>query len=145
MRLWSIHPKYLDCKGLLALWREGLLAKKVLENRTIGYKNHPQLIRFRKVNDPGLAINAFMTSVLLDARSRGYSFDQSKIKFVEYNGLMTLYKGQFEYEFTHLLAKLKTRDPVRSENLSRVKNENIVPNPVFKIVDGPVETWERCK
>ncbi|WP_368086417.1 pyrimidine dimer DNA glycosylase/endonuclease V [Nitrosomonas sp. Nm34] len=26
MRLWSIHPKYLDAKGLLALWREGLQA-----------------------------------------------------------------------------------------------------------------------
>lgn len=145
MRLWSLHPVYLDCKGLLALWREGLLAKKVLENRTIGYRNHPQLVRFRNANDPDLAINAFMTSVLLEARSRGYSFDQSKIKFVEYTGLITLCKGQLEYEFTHLLAKLKTRDPVRFENLSRVKIGNIIPNPVFKVVDGPVEAWERCK
>ncbi|MDI3502728.1 MAG: hypothetical protein PWR13_285 [Archaeoglobi archaeon] len=28
MRLWSIHSKYLDAKGLVAVWREGLLAKK---------------------------------------------------------------------------------------------------------------------
>ena len=145
MRLWSIHPKYLDCKGLLALWREGLLAKKVLENRTIGYRNHPQLIRFRNANDPHLAINAFMTSVFLEAQSRGYSFDQTKIKFALSDGLIPLQKGQLEYEFKHLLSKLKTRDPERFENLSRVKNENIVPNPVFKIVDGSVETWERCK
>ena len=145
MRLWSIHPKYLDCKGLLALWREGLLAKKVLENRTIGYKNHPQLIRFRNAKDPDLAINAFMTSVFLEAQSRGYSFDQTKIKFALSDGLIPLQKGQLEYEFKHLLSKLKTRDPERFENLSRVKNENIVPNPVFKIVDGSVETWERCK
>jgi len=30
MRLWTIHPKYLDRQGLLALWREALLAQKVL-------------------------------------------------------------------------------------------------------------------
>ncbi len=46
MRLWLIPPKYLDCKGLVALWREGFLAKKVLSNQTRGYKNYPQLLRF---------------------------------------------------------------------------------------------------
>jgi len=25
MRLWTLHPKYLDARGLVALWREGLL------------------------------------------------------------------------------------------------------------------------
>jgi len=30
MRLWSIHPKYLDRQGLLAVWRESLLAQSVL-------------------------------------------------------------------------------------------------------------------
>ncbi|MBP7733542.1 MAG: hypothetical protein KA140_07270 [Caldisericia bacterium] len=145
MRLWSLHPVYLDCKGLLALWREGLLAKKVLENRTIGYKNHPQLIRFRNVNNPDLAINAFLTAVFLEARNRGYSFDQSKIKFALSGGLIPLQKGQLEYEFKHLLSKLKTRDPERFENLSQESIGNISPNPVFKVVDGPIETWERCK
>ena len=31
MRIWSLHPKYLDAKGVVALWRETLLAKNVLE------------------------------------------------------------------------------------------------------------------
>ena len=48
MRLWSVHPKYLDSKGLVALWREALLAKQVLEGGTKGYRNHPQLDRFKK-------------------------------------------------------------------------------------------------
>jgi hypothetical protein len=48
MRLWSIHPKYLDSKGLVALWRESLLALKVLEGNTKGYKNHSQLNRFKQ-------------------------------------------------------------------------------------------------
>jgi hypothetical protein len=36
MRLWSLHPRYLDAKGLQAVWREGLLAKKVLQGN-IGF------------------------------------------------------------------------------------------------------------
>jgi hypothetical protein len=40
MRKWSIHPQYLDTKGLEALWREALLAKNVLEVKTKGYRNH---------------------------------------------------------------------------------------------------------
>ncbi len=48
MRLWSLHPKYLDRQGLLAVWREGLLAQKVLQGKTKGYKNHPQLKRFQQ-------------------------------------------------------------------------------------------------
>jgi hypothetical protein len=43
MRLWSVHPKYLDARGLVALWREGLLAQAVLRGRTSGYVRHPQL------------------------------------------------------------------------------------------------------
>lgn len=38
MRLWVSHPKYLDCKGLVALWRESLLARKVLKGKTKGWR-----------------------------------------------------------------------------------------------------------
>ncbi|RBQ24448.1 hypothetical protein ALNOE001_00920 [Candidatus Methanobinarius endosymbioticus] len=27
MRIWSIHPKYLDSKGLLALWEGNITSK----------------------------------------------------------------------------------------------------------------------
>lgn len=50
MRIWSLHPKYLDTKGLVALWRETLLAQHVLSGKTKRYKNHPQLARFKNVN-----------------------------------------------------------------------------------------------
>ena len=39
MRLWSLRPKYLDSQGLVALWREGLLAQAVLRGKTRGYRN----------------------------------------------------------------------------------------------------------
>lgn len=56
MRLWSVHPKYLDTRGLTACWREGLLARKVLLGQTKGYRNHPQLIRFRNTQNPVAAV-----------------------------------------------------------------------------------------
>ncbi|HKX52383.1 MAG TPA: pyrimidine dimer DNA glycosylase/endonuclease V [Nitrosospira sp.] len=37
MRLWTLHPRYLDTKGLVAAWREALLAQKVLSGLTSGY------------------------------------------------------------------------------------------------------------
>ena len=51
MRIWSLHPQYLDRQGLTAAWREGLLAQKVLTGTTKGYRNHPQLRRFRAAGD----------------------------------------------------------------------------------------------
>ena len=113
MRLWSIHPKYLDSKGLVALWREGLLAKKVLEGKTKGYKNHPQLERFKR--KPKAYINGYLQVVFDEAVSRGYLFDRKKIgRWVNY-----LAKGyqipvtdkQVDYEFRHLQKKLIKRDP----------------------------------
>jgi hypothetical protein len=56
MRLWSLHPCYLDRQGLLALWREALLAQKMLQGQTRGYRFHPQLERFRAQSDPSAAI-----------------------------------------------------------------------------------------
>jgi hypothetical protein len=57
MRLWSLHLKYLDRIGLIACWREGLLAKAVLEGKTKGYTHHPQLIRFQTSPHPLHTIN----------------------------------------------------------------------------------------
>nr|WP_075859757.1 pyrimidine dimer DNA glycosylase/endonuclease V [Carboxydothermus pertinax] len=141
MRLWSIHPKYLDTKGLLALWREGLLAKKVLEGKTKGYRNHPQLERFKKSTYPLLYLNAYLYQVYLEAKSRGYNFDQSKIEVVNFLPPIPVTIGQIKYEFEHLLNKLIIRDKNR---YSKIKNTTeISVNPVFKIIPGEVEGWEK--
>ena len=81
MRIWSLHPKYLDTKALVALWRETLLAKKVLEGKTIGYKNHPQLFRFKKSVVALDAINYYLQFVWIEAENRSYNFN--KDKFIE--------------------------------------------------------------
>ncbi|MDH4944691.1 pyrimidine dimer DNA glycosylase/endonuclease V [Sulfurimonas sp. C5] len=140
MRLWSIHPKYLDAKGLVALWREGLLAQNVLHNKTKGYKNHPQLIRFKNTQDPQSAIECYLHSVVDEADKRGYKFNRDKILSNKQCHTIHVNSKQLSYEFTHLLNKLKTRDPERYQKLEALKE--IETHPLFEKIEGPVEDWE---
>src|SRR5512143_3653690 len=132
MRLWSLHPKYLDRMGLVALWREGLLAQKVLLGRTKGYRAHPQLARFRACSDPVLVVGCYLNEVLREAGRRGYRFDGSKIVRTGRRRKMSVRKGQIEYEWKHLLGKLKTRAPEKyamNRALARP-----APHPLFRAV-----------
>ncbi len=141
MRLWSLHPKYLDHKGLVALWRESLLAQKVLLGRTKGYRAHPQLVRFRSCPDPIRAVCCYLNEVLKEAEKRGYRFDGSKITRSGRCRKIRIQRGQMDYEWDHLLGKLKTRDPKKYE-----ANKALVcprPHPLFKIVPGGREEWEK--
>src|SRR5436189_4417164 len=79
MRLWTLHPRYLDSKGLVAAWREALLAQKVLQGGTRGYTCHPQLSRFRSHQQPVPAIAAFLAGIAEEAQRRGYHFKLYKI------------------------------------------------------------------
>ncbi|MFH8080504.1 MAG: pyrimidine dimer DNA glycosylase/endonuclease V [Candidatus Aenigmatarchaeota archaeon] len=142
MRLWSLHPKYLDSKGLVAQWREGLLAKKVLEGKTKGYKNHPQLQRFKLYPEPIKAINSFLTYTLEEAERRGYKFDRSKIQITHLKGVIDVKRGQLKYEFRYLLKKLERRD---KKKFKEIMNEEIEPSPLFNVVDGGIEDWEKIK
>src|SRR5688572_19258964 len=113
VRLWTLHPRYLDARGLVALWREGLLARQVLHGRTRGYRHHPQLERFRAHADPLLAIDAYLAAVHREAESRGYAFDASKIDAGASARRLAATRGQLDHEWLHLLAKLRARDPDR--------------------------------
>ncbi|HAA47304.1 MAG TPA: DNA lyase [Synergistaceae bacterium] len=143
MRIWSFHPKYLDSKGLVALWREGLLAKAVLEGNTKGYKSHPQLVRFQLQERPVEAVNAYLYFVLEEARSRKYHFDPAKLKRVVEVPKIKVTDGQLRYEWAHLLSKLKVRDSERFLKLSKASLPE--PHPVFTCTQGPVEKWEAVK
>lgn len=144
MRLWSLHPKYLDTKGLLGLWREALLAKAVLENRTFGYKNHPQLIRFRRHPYPVAAINLYLWYVYAEANVRGYRFDIKKLDVPKHPvDTIPVTIGQLLYEWRHLLNKLKLRDPIRFHRLINLPLPE--PHPIMVVVSGEIEEWERLK
>jgi DUF4097 and DUF4098 domain-containing protein YvlB len=141
MRIWSLHPKYLDAKGLVALWREALLAKNVLEGETVGYKNHPQLNRFKQAKRPVEAINQYLSEIYLESVNRNYNFDIRKINWHFNKNKLTVTTGQLNYEVKHLLAKLKTRDINKYEELRTESSYDI--HPLFKLVNGDIEIWER--
>ena len=143
MRLWSLHPKYLDRQGLLAVWREGLLAQKVLSGKTRGYRNHPQLERFKQQKDPVSAIGTYLCGVHQESLVRGYNFDSLKIASGKKAPEIKVTSGQLEYEFRHLLKKLKQRNYQRYLSLRFEKK--ILMHPLFKKIAGPVESWERLK
>jgi hypothetical protein len=140
MRLWSIHPAYLDAKGLVALWREALLAQHVLQGKTRGYRQHPQLARFKRAPNPLGAIACYLRHVADEADRRGYHFDRSKILNKRYTGRLAVTRGQAEYEIQHLLRKLKTRDPVAYRHLRA--QTRIRVHPLFKKTSGAIEAWE---
>ena len=141
MRLWSLHPRYLDRQGLLALWREALLAQAVLCGKTKGYRHHPQLLRFREARDPVAAIGAYLRNVHDEAASRGYHFDRGKIIRAGTIGNIRVTKEQLAYELSHLLKKLQKRDPVRYRSIQQSKS--VEPNPLFVIVPGDIAAWEK--
>jgi hypothetical protein len=141
MRIWSIHPRYLDSKGLVALWREALLARTVLENKTKGYRNHPQLLRFKSSINPLDAINYYLTAVYDEAAKRGYHFYKNKIKRLKNDCRIPVTNGQVRFEFDHLMAKLKIRDPERYNILFKVNEPDL--NPLFFKTEGSVEKWEK--
>ena len=142
MRLWSLHPSYLDAQGLVALWREGLLAQKVLMGQTKGYRNHPQLERFKEQADPVGTIGFYLRKVHEEAVTRGYSFNAGKIAtHIGKVDRIKLTKGQLSFEMEHLSRKLKKRDPQKYKSLLLVKKAK--PHPLFKLVKGDVAEWER--
>jgi len=140
MRLWSLHPRYLDRQGLLAVWREGLLAQKVLKGETRGYRNHPQLIRFREQSDPVAAISTYLSLVADEADHRGYSFSRGKLASLTFRDSIPVTSCQLEYEWSHLLKKLKLRDCLRYSEFSLVALPD--PHPMFHVVPGAVASWE---
>lgn len=141
MRLWTLHPRYLDPQGLVAAWREGLLAQKVLAGGTKGYRHHPQLIRFQAQADPLAAIATFLAALAAEADSRGYHFNASKISPERFAGCIKETEGQLLYEWRHLKAKLRMRSPRLARELRGVAVPE--PHPLFRIVPGDVREWER--
>ena len=141
MRLWTVHPRYLDPKGLVAAWREALLAQKVLAGATQGYRHHPQLVRFRTQADPLAAIATFLAGIANEAQSRGYRFDVKKISRKRFKGRIRETNGQLRYEWSHLKRKLRVRAPQRNREFRSVTMPE--PHPLFRIVPGKVRDWEK--
>lgn len=147
MRLWSLHPSYLDGKALLAAWREGLLAQKVLAGETTGYRHHPQLERFKAATDPMRAIAVFLQELAAEADRRGYSFDRDRIRVwreAVYEGIPVT-QGQVDYERMLLVMKLEVRGGDRDRKGSLVSDTELRPNRAFYLVPGAIAHWEKTR
>jgi hypothetical protein len=141
MRLWTIHPSYLDTKGLIAAWREALLAQKVLSGGTRGYRCHPQLLRFQMQPEPMAAIGTFLGALADEAKTRRYRFDTSKILKLGSKLKILETNGQLLYEWDHLRTKLKMRAPAMARQFESITLPD--PHPLFVIVPGEIKEWEK--
>ncbi len=142
MRIWSLHPMYLDWMGLGAQWREGLLAQKVVQGETKGWRNHPQLNRFKEHPKPLKAAGYYLREIYAEAKKRGYKYNCSKILYpVEQVELIPLNRGQLQYEFKTLQERLEKRTP--DKHRKNIDVEIILPHPLFVLRDGPPEPWEK--
>jgi hypothetical protein len=141
MRLWSVHPRYLDPQGLVALWREALLARAVLRGATKGYRHHPQLERFRSHASPRYAINAYLSAVHTEASSRGYTFDRTKVGPVRSIEAIPVTRGQLDYEWELVLRKLSLRSPAHYRRWRSVRSPEC--HPLLRCRVGGIESWER--
>lgn len=136
-----MHPSLLDVKALVAGWREALLAQAVLAGRTRGYTRHPQLKRFQALRDPLAGIGAYLKIMQNEATQRGYQFDAKRIlKPRPARGQLRVSRGQLKFEFEHLSRKSRKRSPAWARRLARLKPK---AHPLFKIVPGPVASWEK--
>ena len=175
MRIWSLHPCLLDRRALVACWRETLLAQKVLRGLTRGYTNHPQLIRFRAHPQPLEAVAAYLSGLADEADARGYSFNRALIgagedstgknssgkNDTDKNGAdkaedpyasvapIPVHLGQLEYELAFLQHKVAGRDPEwehrLSERLAARGTLAACAHPLFEVVPGAIEPWEKTK
>jgi hypothetical protein len=141
MRLWTLHPRYLDAQGLVAAWREALLAQKVLLGETKGYRYHPQLIRFQAQVDPLAALATFLAGLAAEASARRYRFDASKILPQRLEQPIIETEGQLLFEWGHLNAKLRVRSPSIAHQYENIAIPE--PHPLFHIVPGAVRGWEK--
>jgi hypothetical protein len=141
MRIWSFHPRYLDAKGLVALWREALLAQAVLRGSTRGYRHHPQLVRFLEQQSPLGSIASYLIVIHDEAIGRGYRFAKDRISRRRASTRLTVTTGQLEFEWRHFMHKARSRAPRLHAELQTVRRPD--PHPLFRIVRGSVAAWEK--
>ena len=131
---------HLDPRGLVALWREGLLAQAVLSSDTKGYRHHPQLLRFRIQSSPDLSMARYLRAVHAESLERGYRFDAGKIARIGAAEQIDVSEGQIDFEWCHLMKKLERRAPGW---LERQKEVSPRVHPLFRVVPGGIAEWER--
>lgn len=136
MRLWTLHPKYLDSEGLMAVWRDALRARRLLKEETDGDSDHPQLTRFRETDHPADAIECYLQTVFEEARERDVSFDASKLHTPVRNVRIEETEDRLLYEWHRLLDKLRERQPPLFRKIKDLERPDA--HPMFTIIEDDV-------
>lgn len=84
-----------------------------------------------------------MSIVFEEAEERAYNFDKSKIRWKFDPVILTVTKGQLEYERNHFLEKLKVRAPQLYQKQKTIREFDA--HPLFNPVEGGIEDWENIK
>jgi len=82
MRIW--HEKLITrlcSKHLVAVWREGLGAFKILTENKKGYRNHPAVIEFE---DSTGTLYERLILIREEAKNRGYNFKSLPLPTMEF-------------------------------------------------------------
>ena len=141
MRLWTLHPKYLDAKGLVAAWREALLAQAVLRDRNDWLPKPSSTDPVPPLTLTGSKYRVLSSRAACRGKPAWVSVRPRKDRLPR-GGRSRLKAtlGQLGYEWKHLRAKLAIRDKAWLASLGRVARPDA--HPTFRVVPGDVEDWE---
>jgi hypothetical protein len=141
MRIWSIHPKYLDSKELLNLWNETIQAKNEFLTKFSGHFSNKQLERFLDLKNPLEAINSYMSSIYREAVKRDFSVDDSFMDWDFDDSIqIPVTAGQISHEISKLKSRLRERD---EKKLQKLNGRTFLElHPIFYSVPGTIEEWE---
>lgn len=88
------------------------------------------------------AISLPVVFVLADeAESRGYHFDTAKIACRRFTGKIAETRGQLDYKWEWLQAKLRPRAPDVARKWQAITRPE--SHPLFRIVPGKVRDWKK--
>ena len=134
MNLWSFHPKYLDEKGLRAVWQDALFAQNVLSGRIKDHrKYYPQLMKFNNYFEPLAAIGAYLGFIYDDGVERGIIFQEHKIMHrSKRENIFQVDRERLEDEFEQYKRKMQTVSMLQTAKLRQVSK--VEPHPIFEVV-----------
>lgn len=162
MRVWSIHPAYLDTKGLVASWKEGIQGLNALRNprkpngKWAMFAHHPQLIRFKRFENPELCLSEYLHFIADEADRRNYNFNRNLIlpRLDENPYQIWITCGQLIYEWDFLSHKVTCRTGFweygkptinGKSTVETIASWSCVVHPMVVLIPGDIECWEKVK
>lgn len=150
MRLWSLHPSYLDKQALQVCWADALQALEYYKQERAYMKGitndlspyfYPCLDRFRMTGSPIAHITNYLHGLCDESERRNTPFGRAKLPEFTPGLRLKVTDGQIAREEKLLLLQLNRRKQTQLW-MDLFVAEYVQPHPLFEIVSGPVEPWE---